>query len=362
MLAVFTILGVLLPLTTLQIRPASANNCSVPLSVGLSLGSLGFLPQVGGCNTESPLPDHFCTVRAPLSVSVAGDLRTYRYDLRCIDNGSNVPLIHVTGTYNVTTKSVQEDLTPSSGSRFGANWICPDDPWSATVAPSCTRGTLTIYGSDSGGFDLGQQSAPFSTLYITASDRHRLNAELQNAPVQPAAVRVIPLPDSTTNSCELCGTIGPASAPAPTLPDFQIMAVRAVQPNPDPATNKELLANGMTAGYEVVVANLGSKTPQALDGGPTQFQVAVQITGSLQYSSMTQTPAGWDCSGSGPVTCVGVIGGYGDAVQDTVVTFGLQIYGAAPGVGSISAAADPNGLVKESDITNNGKTLSITVK
>jgi hypothetical protein len=140
------------------------------------------------------------------------------------------------------------------------------------------------------------------------------------------------------------------------------MAVRAVQPNPDPATGKELLANGMTAGYEVVVANLGSKTPQALDGGPTKVQVAVQITGSLQYSNMAQTPAGWDCSGNGPVTCVGLIGGYGDAIQDTVVTFGLQIFGATPGVGSISAAADPMGLIKESDTNNNAKTLPITVK
>jgi hypothetical protein len=345
----------------MKTRPASANNCSVPLSVGLSLATLGFLPQVGGCNTDGgPLPDHFCTVRAPLSVSIAGDLRTYRYDLRCIDNGSNVPLIHVTGTYNVTTKSVQEDLTPSRGSCFGANWTCPDDPGSAASAPSCTRGTLSIYGSDSGGFDLGQQTAPFSTLYITASDRRRLNTELQNAPVQPAPVLVIPLPDGSANSCAICGTIG--SAPAPTLPDFQIMAVRAVQPNPDPATSSEWLANGMTAGYEVVVANLGSRTPSAAGGGPTKFQVAVQITGSLQYSSLTQTPTGWDCGGNGPVTCVGAIGGYGDAVQDTVVTFGLQIYGATPGVGSISAAADPNGPVKESDITNNAKTLSVTVK
>ena len=79
---------------------------------------------------------------------------------------------------------------------------------------------------------------------------------------------------------------------------------------------------------------------------------------------MSQTPAGWECSGTGPVLCLVPLGGYGDPIQDTVVTFGLQVLAAkiGVGVGEISVGADPDGLVKESDVTNNANTLAITVK
>lgn len=295
----------------------------------------------------------------------------YNYDLQqCTINGSSIPTLQVIGTYNVDTEIAHEELSYHA---FGvqADWQCPNDPWSITTgALPCSQvpGNPRVSGHNDSTFDLSEQFEPFSIQYLMASDQYVLGAQLSNAlkqPPTPAPLQVIGRA-TTVNNGAVSSALSTTSAPAPTLPDFKIMAVRAERPSPDPLDkNRELLPNGHTASYDVVVANLGAKVPQ-ISADPSkkpQVQVSIQVTGSLQYlAGSTQIPVGWDCSGSGPILCVGPLAGYGDAVQDTVVTLPLQILGAKSGPGAISATADPNGLFKDSDLTNNANTLAITVK
>jgi hypothetical protein len=135
--------------------------------------------------------------------------------------------------------------------------------------------------------------------------------------------------------------------PAPTLPDLAVTDIR-------PVASSQVSA-GTTASFEVVVANTGAKLP-----GPVQVQL--QVSGSVAFYSLTQVPSGFTCSDANPVICVGPLGGYGDAPISTAVIFGVQVHADKTGLGSLSAAADPNSLIQESDETNNAKTLPITVK
>jgi hypothetical protein len=131
----------------------------------------------------------------------------------------------------------------------------------------------------------------------------------------------------------------------PTQPDFKVPTLGG----------DATLTQGATSVYSIGVSNAGTRPK-------TQVQVSIQVSGAVDYVAMTQTPAGWDCSGTAPILCVGPLGGSGDPVQSLAAAFGVQVRGAKAGIGSISASVDPNGLITESDETNNGKTFAITVK
>ncbi len=154
-------------------------------------------------------------------------------------------------------------------------------------------------------------------------------------------------PHTTASACLVCQVSTQGSGPIdiPILPDF---AVTRISGDQQPS-------QGFTETYDVVVANLGAK-PQG------QVQVAIQVTGALSYQQMIQMPAGFTCTGYGPITCVGPLGGYGDAPITTSADFQLQVYAATPGVGAVSAAADPSNLISESNENNNAQTLKVTVK
>lgn len=111
------------------------------------------------------------------------------------------------------------------------------------------------------------------------------------------------------------------------------------------ATNPGLFASGMVADYDVVVTNQGTKPPAPV-------QVLIEATGSVQFQAMDQTPAGFTCEGTGPVTCLGEFGGNTDAVQTRTVTFTVRLYGAKTGLGALTVTADPNNLIQESDKTD----------
>jgi hypothetical protein len=334
-LATLVVAGLAFPSAITRPQPAWAGNAGTTLCQIVTLGI--------GCSTPFGEADALsCSVsEVTVGATPDGNRNSYVYDMIC-DQGT--PPVHVVGGFSFDTKTARETLSTDQVT-IAATWSCAHDPWIAPSAQPCSPvGKVNIStGSNVSripNIDTSPGTLPFSTQYLDDQSRQALFfAQLQYAAAHPPApapapVLVLPLPDSTTNSCSLCGSIlAPTSAPAPTLPDFKVTAIRAVDPN-------QLFTAGMTAGYEVVVANLGTRSQ-------TPVQVSIQITGSAQYSRMTQTPAGFDCSGNGPVLCVGAIGGYGDPIQDTVVIFGLQVMGAKAGVGAISAAADPNGLIKE---------------
>jgi hypothetical protein len=165
------------------------------------------------------------------------------------------------------------------------------------------------------------------------------------APPAPAPAPVVDtrFDPKTAGVCVVCKV--DAQPPAPTLPDFAVTRI----------SGDQQVTQGFTKTYDVVVANLGAKSP-------SQVQVQIQVTGSLSYQQMVQTPAGFTCTGNGTITCVGPLGGYGDAPITTVADFQLQVHAANPGLGSISAYADPNNLITESNENNNAQSLAVTVK
>jgi hypothetical protein len=118
-------------------------------------------------------------------------------------------------------------------------------------------------------------SAQWSAAAISAISRRALNGRLQNfiKQLQPSAQ----------------SNFAPPPAPTPTLPDFQVVAVRPVQPQIDPETNQVVLPleEGLTALYDLAVTNLGTK-PQSSVG------LSIQVTGPLEYVLMAQTPDSWN--------------------------------------------------------------------
>jgi hypothetical protein len=363
-LAALVVGGLLLPLAAPHSEPASAADTG-PCYILASVFSLGFAMGCPGAHND-PVDalTVSCSVLNPnVSATPDGNTNYYDYDLSC-DQGTAT--IHASGIYVSDSGAVLEHLTTDLVD-ISVRWNCPHDPWIAPSAVACTRLTPVSLSHKefTSSFDVtsfspipfGRPQPPISAEFFNDDQRLGLfQAQLRYAAAHPPAaaqVIVIPVSDSTSGSCLACTAVitpsgTPAPSPAPTLPDFKVTAVRASDPS-------QSFSNGMTAVYEVVLANVGTRAP-------TPVQVSIQMTGAVQYASMSQTPSGFDCSGSGPVTCVGAIGGYGDPIQNTVVTFKVRVYGAKAGIGAISAAADPNGLIKESDVTNNAKTLAITVK
>jgi hypothetical protein len=135
----------------------------------------------------------------------------------------------------------------------------------------------------------------------------------------------------------------------PSQPDLVLTDIR-------PEGNAAL-TNGATAVYDVVVANTGAKLP-----GSGEVQVQIQVNGSVSFVSVARTPAGFSCSGTSVIVCTGPLGGYGDPPITTSVIIGVQVHADRSGVGSLSAAADPNNVIEESDEANNARTLPISVK
>jgi hypothetical protein len=346
-LAALAVAGLLLPLAATRPQPASADFCS-------TLATIFTLGQQDNCGVAfGDDPTLSCSVRnVAMSATADGNQNNYAYDLIC---NQNTPAIHVTGNFRFDAKAADESLKTDSVS-ISVNWACPHDPWSAPSALICSRGTVTTStagdGSSIPNIDVSERTQLFSTQYLDDDARQILfRAQLQYAAAHPAPapapVQVILDPNIKPNDCAICNVLGspPASAPAPTLPDLKVPTIGG-------DTN---LAQGISSVYSVGVSNLGTK-PQ------TQVQVSIQVTGALQYVSMTQIPSGWDCSGAGPITCIGPLGGSGDPVQNLVVSFGIQVRGTKAGIGAISAAADPNDLIHESDETNNAKALAVMVK
>ena len=295
-----------------------------------------------------PIPDPVScrTTSVEATATADGNRNNYAFDLRCT---RGIPAIHVTGDFSLDSGAANEVLTTSQN-RISANWTCPHDPWIAPSAPVCSPGTVTTSGSSAiANFDLSERTLPFSTEYLDDGARQVLfTAQLQYAANHPPApVKVVEDPNVKANDCLICTEVisTPAPAPAPTLPDLKLATLGGDMS----------LAQGMTSIYSIGVSNLGIR-PQ------TKVQVSIQVTGALAYVTVAQTPAGWDCSGAGPIICVGPLGGSGDPVQNLAVNFQVQVRGSKAGIGAISASVDPNDLIHESDETNNAKTLTVTVK
>jgi hypothetical protein len=324
--AALVVVALLLPFAATRPQPASAGGAACTpslIATGVGIGFFLTVTSEGVCTTnpERPsLPDHFCTINAPIDahgiptgaplVSVAGDQRTYKYDLRCIADGKNVPVIHVIGVYDVAAKTAHADLTPSSGSRFSADWKCPDDPWSST--PSCSRGMLSIYGGNSGGFDLSQQTAPFSMLYVNKAGHARLAQALQDALKQPASPQQV------------------LSQPLPPLADLTVLSIQVSD-----KTGTSGCGSGDGNTVSVVVHNSGNAAPKPADL-------------LLRYYGGERTLPGAVTAGP---------------AQDQQLTF--EHVPMTPGGSSLGALVNPGlvngtGGVAESDNTNNFLSVTVT--
>jgi hypothetical protein len=329
---------------------ADTMRCDVGYSVVLNI--LGVFPIACGFDIDSGEATDCSLTNVDVGQNETTGAYDYQFDL--IDGTSSPCNMHVQGTYNPSTKLADEQLTGNNGSRVQAIWICSDDPWSFLPGqtPSCQNRSLLTTNADGSAGDAPSMTFPVSAQILNDFDRHVLNAQLQNAikaviaqQQEEQSARTI-RHVSESASCIPCVAAAAATAPTavPVLPDFAAHINGPAQ-----------ISQGFSATYEVVLANLGAK-PTGL------VQIEIQVTGSLRYLQMVQTPAGFDCLGTGPITCTGPLGGYGDASAATVADFQLQIQGAQTGTGSISASANPSGTIQESDTSNNAQTLAVTVK
>jgi hypothetical protein len=340
-----------LVLSSVVARPAArasadgGTGCDVDLSVVVNI--LGIFPVYCGIGEDNATGPSCSLTNVDVGQNATSGAYDYQFDVIDFCN------MHVQGTYNPSTKLADEQLTGNNGGRVQASWICSDDPWSFLPGqtPSCQNRSLLTTNADGSTGDAPSMTFPVSAQILTDFDRHVLNAQLQNAIKAVIAQQQEEQSARTIRhvgeaACIACANAAAAAAPTavPVLPDFAAHINGPTQ-----------LSQGFSATYEVVLANLGAK--------PTgQVQIEIQVTGSLRYLQMVQTPAGFDCLGTGPITCTGPLGGYGDAPAATVADFQLQIQGAQTGTGSISASANPSGTIQESDTSNNAQTLAVTVK
>jgi len=318
---------------------ADTLHCDVGLSIVLNI--LGVAPVACGFGLDSGTGTNCSLTNVDVNVNPTTGAHDYQWDFTA---GTIGPCnMHVQGDFNPTTKRADEQLKGDSG-RVQATWTCSDDPWVFLPgqAPFCQNTSLLATNSDGSAGDVPSMTFPVSAQTLRDSDRHVLNAQLQNAlnqaqqsaPVAPQQTRV-------SNNCVTCVL---SSAAIPTLPDFTIRSIIGTQQP----------TQGFTYTYDVILANLG-----AAPSG--QVQVQISVSGSLRYLQMAQTPAGWTCLGNtSPITCTGPLGGVG--APPTSVEFQLQAQAAQTGIGSISAYADPNNVIQESNENNNAQTLPVTVK
>jgi hypothetical protein len=341
-----------LVLTSAMARPvpwASADtlHCDVGLSVVLNV--LGVAPAACGLGLD-PGTGTYCRL-TNVDVNLEADSGAYGYQFDLIDGTIGPCNMHVQGSYNPSTHLADEKLTGSG--RVEAIWLCSDDPWTFLPgqAPSCQNRSLLAVNADGTAPDLPNMTFPVSAQTLIDSDRHVLNAQLQNAlnayDAQSKAAQTATTIGHVSNSaCVPCVTAAAAAQPAaPTLPDLAITAING----------PKQVSQGFSYTYDVILSNLGAEPAG-------QVQVEIQVTGSLRYLQMLQTPNGFTCLGAGPIICTGPIGGNGDAPITTVADFQFQVQAAQVGVGSISADANPNNTTQESNTDNNAQTLAVTVK
>jgi hypothetical protein len=269
----------------------------------------------------------------------------YDYWWGCADNPLPYHQEHYVGDWDPSGRMAQVSQS-LAGTTGISTWLCDSNPWDIDYGPPA--GCALSSGSTGS----GQTNFPIGPLLT--SEKHALHAQLQNAIKQAQATPTIPSNLLIRGSKEVLPKLDDSPAQTvPAQPDLQLVDIHAESSAP--------LGDGMTAVYDVSIGNNGTKLPAG-----SQIQLQIQASGSVQFYSMAQTPAGWTCSSASPVVCAGPIGGYGDPTAATIVTFRVQVHGnktgGVSGLGSLSAAADPNNLVKESDESNNAQTLAITVR
>jgi hypothetical protein len=286
------------------------------------------------------VPELYCY---PSDIVAHGSAKAHEYTfgLSC-DNGQQFDSI--SASYDTSTLMASERLA-FDGQKITQIFVCSNDPWSVANGVSCYDAITHAGGPPTA--DYARPDSPISSGYLDYNGHVAFATALQAAVSQSASAVPPARPIDTKASDASC--VACAARLTPSLPDLAVTAIRA--------EGSGQVNAGATALYDVVVANSGAKLP-----GSGQVQVQFQVSGSVQYYAMPQTPAGFTCTGSGPVICVGPIGGAGDPPITTSVTFRLQIQASKSGLGSLSAAVDPNNLIPESDENNNAQTLPITVK
>ena len=276
-LAALVVGGLLLPLAATRAQSASAD-CDPNISLG-------------GCEQHviNPIECTAGNVVVTVDVTASHSLHNYAYDLNC----SHLLAIKVSSTYDVSAKTASENLSMATGD-LSATWVCASDPWSRTTPLKCSGADITaLTGKGFGSFVLRpEETTPFSLLFLNPQAHTVFAAQLQNAFDHPSTYTPgnafehssIPTPVQATDviagtaiaregsKCLVCTAMVPPSPP--TQPDFQAPTLGG----------DSNLAQGITSIYSIGVNNAGTR-PQ------TQVQVSIQVTGSVEYVSMEQTPA-----------------------------------------------------------------------
>lgn len=153
----------------------------------------------------------------------------------------------------------------------------------------------------------------------------------------------------------LAGLRAPAAGAAPAAPTLalhrpELVAVRI--------TGQTSLFNGMTAVYEAVVRNDGTRPPEAVE-----FRLSA--SGALETWQVVEEPTGFTCTTlANRVTCTGMLGGTADPIQTRVAVLRVRLHATEKGPGYATLLVDPQNRITEGDETapSNRQLLQVTVR
>jgi hypothetical protein len=315
--------GLVLSAAMAQPAPrASADevHCDVGLSIVLNV--LGVAPAACGLGLDPGTGTYCRLTNVNVAVETNG-AHGYQFDLI---NGTIGPCnLQVKASYNPATKQANEQLT-GNGSRVQALWACSDDPWIFLPgqAPSCHNLGMSVTNADGTGGNVPSMTFPVSAQTLLDSDRHVLNAQLQNAIKQAdaeakAAQTQANLTHISTSpacmGCVIAGQINsttPSPAPAPS-------------PLPAPAGfsgqrdnlygTTDVLSWQSVPGadyYKLTAQSHGSATPLTVSGGD---DIPASATGFVVSGTAAEVQDGTDFF----LQACSVVNGCGAKAQTTVV-------------------------------------------
>lgn len=254
----------------------------------------------------------------------------YSYNFVC---NSDTYTGTVRGSYNRKSQRVEEVLQNDNG-RLIAVWSCPTDPWIiGEVRCRLVEQRASYMQEVADPPDATKVPySTFSTFKLKAADRNLLSKLVGDLP----PIMQAPRDENQTP---------PPPPPPPPKPD--LAAVRA-------DGRQASIFAGQTAQFDVVVGQFGPALTAPIEftltaGGAFTLEAARQ-TGS----PVLETPPGFTCSGTGIVTCTGVLSGQ--------ATFRVLARAGRSGAGSITVNLDPGNAVNEADETNNAQTWTWDVR
>jgi len=328
LMTLLTVAGLAIPSLAIQPQAAHADSdatiaCKIAAGIftlGLAIPACDPTPFAGAPGGVAPAALTYSLQN--VKVTVTGDQHDYAFDVVPSDGTAAQ---HYTGSYAPSSKVAHEDYGK-------AHWdfTCPFDPWTYPTTLVCTQ-PASLAGSS--------LAEPAGAQAVEGIDG---GPAVLAAALQKAQAAIPPGPKPATQA--IFQPVLPASAQtsAPTLPDFQAVGI----------AGPTSINDGDNAVYTATVRNNGS----AANG---DVEIEIGFTGGLQAWNNIVQSIGLTCAqalGGAQFTCQG-----GTLAAGQQATLQFQVHAVSAGQNTIAVAMNPRSTVGESDLSNNGANLVVTV-